>query len=277
MSKFKRSFVPRNKGGRIVEVDWSQLEVAVLQIESQDPVLANELTSGIDTHSMMTSKVYDVMYEYVVEEVRKHNPVWMERRRQTKRAKFALQYGAYAKRISLLTGWDIKTSQNFIDAYNDRYKMVVAWQDKVAAEVASTAKPFGVDGKLRGQYTSPSGRRFVFETSENWQGKQSFSPMQMKNYPIQGLASDFVGKMTGRLMDKLLRIGQIGKYVYPINTIHDSVIFDVADSVAEGMLFDAVHATYGQAVLRMEELCRGMRPVTIPLKYDITSGSTWSK
>lgn len=117
----------------------------------------------------------------------------------------------------------------------------------------------------------------MFETSENFTGGQSFSPNQMKNYPIQGLASDFVGLAGVALIRSLLEQSEIGTRIFPINTIHDSMIFDVASARAEGALFHHIHSVYGQAKIIMESMLKGKRPVNVPLNYTVTSGTTWSK
>jgi len=277
MSRFKKAFSSRHgHNGVIVEVDWSQLEICVLQIESEDQELKRELLNNVDLHSKMTAEIHKMDYEYVVERVRAHDPVWQERRRDTKRARFALQYGAYAKRISLLTGWDLSFAENFIDTYYLKYSGISRWQKEVEAEVNKTAKPFGVNGELKGQYTSPSGRRYVFTTSPNWQGEQRFSPTQLKNYPIQGLAADFVGHMAGKLLDRLLQSGLLFHGVHMINEIHDSLIFDVIKN-KEDDLYDAINKVYGNAAQEMSAVVQGKRPVEIPLKYEYSAGSTWNK
>lgn len=275
MSVFKRVFESRFKGGHIIEADWSQLEINVLAIESQDPVLTDELCAGLDLHTAMTALIYNESYLYVSGKISTHDPEWVERRRTTKRARFALQYGAHAPRISQLTGWSVVESQTFIDKYYQRYAGVKQWQGEVAKEVYKTAKPWGVDGAYKGQYTSPSGRRYVFQTYPNKYGDHSFSPNQMKNYPIQGLAADFVAHMIGKLMRSIL-IADLANNMLLVNTIHDSVILDVHPSYVTQahMLVDQV---YGCAKEGMTAVVQSKRLVNVPLKYTISGGLSWSK
>jgi DNA polymerase I-like protein with 3'-5' exonuclease and polymerase domains len=272
-SHFKKALTSRyGSDGLIIEVDWSQLEIICQQIESQDGVLGAELNDGVDLHTMMTADIYpDASYKYIQEEVRKHNPVWVERRRQTKRARFALQYGAGAKRIRQLTGWSLTDSINFIDTYNNKYNKIVMWQLMVRREVEQSAKPCNADGQLKGQYTSPTGRRVVFKTGENGR----FSPTQLKNYPIQGLASDFVAHMTGKLMRDILYYEML-PVIHLTNTIHDSIVLDVHKD-AEEIALDIIETCFSQAQQGMRELVQGKRLVEVPFKYSITSGHSWAK
>ncbi len=276
-SQFKKAFTSRyGSDGLIIEVDWSQLEIICQQIESQDGVLGAELNDGVDLHTMMTADIYtSVTYKYLMEEIRKHNPVWVERRRQTKRARFALQYGAGARRISQLTGWDLFEAKNFIDTYNNKYNLIVMWQLMVVREVTQSAKPCNANGQLKGQYTSPTGRRFVFTSKPNREGTQYFSPTQLKNYPIQGLASDFVAHMTGKLMRDILYYDMF-PVIHLTNTIHDSIVLDVHKEVEE-IALDIIETCFGQAQQGMRELVQGKRLVEVPFKYSITSGQSWAK
>jgi DNA polymerase I-like protein with 3'-5' exonuclease and polymerase domains len=275
MSHFKKAFISRYKDdGVMFEVDWSQLEIVCQQIESQDEVLGRELRDGIDLHSAMTAEIYPergLSYTYVAERVRAHDPVWVERRKQTKRARFALQYGAREYRISQLTGWDIPASKKFISMYEDKYVGIVRWQAMVKRDVQRSSKPCDTEGSHKGQYTSPTGRRFVFQSDE----RKQFSPTQLKNYPIQGMASDFVALMTGKLMRDILYYGMF-KWIHLVNTIHDSLVIDVHKDVLD-ILSDMVDTTFGQAPEGMRELVQGKRLVNVPIKYATTIGSSWAK
>lgn len=277
MSTFKKAFVSRyGEQGVIVEVDWSQLEIICQQVESQDAVLGMELNDGVDLHSMMTSEIYpDVTYKYVQERVRAHDAVWVERRKQTKRARFALQYGAGAKRIGQLTGWNYSDSMNFIETYNNKYQRIVEWQAAVYKEVLKTSRPTNAEGVLKGQYTSPTGRRFVFISKADNGGAQRFSPTQLRNYPIQGLASDFVAHMTGKLMRDILYYKML-PVIHLTNTIHDSIVLDVHKE-AYDIAIDIIETCFGQAQQGMRELVQDKRSVEVPFKYSITSGSSWAK
>jgi DNA polymerase I-like protein with 3'-5' exonuclease and polymerase domains len=160
---------------------------------------------------------------------------------------------------------------NFIETYNNKYQGIVTWQLDVLAEVLKTSRPINTEGVLKGQYVSPTGRRFVFTSKDN--GK--FSPTQLKNYPIQGLASDFVAHMTGKLMRDILYYKML-PVIHLTNTIHDSIVLDVHKD-AEEIALDIIETCFGQAQQGMRELVQGKRLVEVPFKYSITSGQSWAK
>ena len=282
MSDIKKCFTSRyGSDGKIVEIDWNQLEVVVLQIETQDRQLFYEINNGVDLHCALTATVYETPYKDVSAAVRDGDPTWTKRRKQMKSARFALQYGAGAKKISELTGWTEAEAKLFILKYYGNYPDIAKWNKEVRKQVEATAKPIGMvdkDGQpvYKGQYTSPSGRRYVFTgTLDKRWGKLSFSPNQLQNYPIQGLASDFVKRMRSKLLRELY------KYTYKpqclhVNTIHDSVMFDVGDLDSHTFLIDTVKNVYGSAMFEMSELVNKERLVHVPIGYSIKHGSFWS-
>ena len=281
MSDIKKCFTSRfGPEGILVEIDWNQLEVVVLQIETQDARLQHEINTGIDLHCSMTADVYGEPYSTIVKAVKDGNPEWTKKRKEMKSARFALQYGAGAKRIAELTGWSADVATDFIKAYYRKYPKIFHWNNTVRDIVLTTAKPTGEVDKdgypvYKGQYTSPSGRRYVFSGIRNKWNKLSFSPNQLQNYPIQGLASDFVKLMRSKLLRELY------KYTYKpqclhINTIHDSVMFDVGDRDSFAFLKDCIEIVYGKAQNAMSELVNKEREVNVPINYSIKHGSFWS-
>ena len=281
MSDIKKCFTSRyGPQGTIVEIDWNQLEVVVLQIETQDKMLEQEISAGTDLHCAMTSAVHGVPYSIIYNAIKDGDVEWTRKRKEIKSARFALQYGAGAKRIAELTGWSIEQATHFIKAYYHNYRDIFNWNNLVRDLVLASAKPTGEVDKdgypvYKGQYTSPSGRRYVFSGTRNKWNKLSFSPNQLQNYPIQGLASDFVKLMRSKLLRELY------KYTYKpqclhINTIHDSVMFDVGDQASLDFLIDCVKLVYGTAQHMMSELVNREREVLVPIKYSIKHGSFWS-
>ena len=279
MSNIKRVFTSRYPGGKIVEVDWSQLEIYMLQLVSGDAELAAELNAHIDLHTMMTAQIFRAKYLDVTLAIKEHDAVWTERRRQTKRARFALQYGASHLRISQLTGWSIDESKRFIKAYYDKYKGIAYYHDEVKQRVLESAKIVGVDGsvtKYKGQFINPNGRRFVFDGIDENNGRGvRFSGTQLKNYPIQGLASDFVKLMAVQLDSGLQ---QVAPRTLMVNTIHDSVVLDVPEEELRDV-YNAIEFVYG---LKAREVFSSMcytRPVdvNVTFTYSINTDTYWSK
>jgi DNA polymerase I len=279
MSNIKKCFTSRWDTGRIVEIDWNQLEVVILAVESEDRVLTSELNEGIDLHTSMTATVYGKDYNWVKNYVDAGDDDWVRRRKKIKSARFALQYGAGAKKIAEQAGWSIEGAKEFQRAYYDRYSGIYLWNKLVKNEVIRTAKPTGniVEGftEYRGQYISPNGRRYVFTGRQNKWGGISFPPTKLQNYPIQGLASDFVKMMRSIVLRELYGY-TLKPDILHVNTIHDSIMFDCKTGDDEEFLRRIIKDQYGRAQSYLYKLVNTERKVEVPLNYSIKSNYYWS-
>ena len=279
MSDIKKCFTSRWDTGRIVEIDWNQLEVVILAVESADMILTQELNEGIDLHTSMTATVYGQPYENVMNAIALGDYEWTKRRKKIKSARFALQYGAGAKKVAETAGWDLEEAKVFINKYYDRYAGIHLWNKLVENEVKRTAKPTGnvVEGfaEYKGQYISPNGRRYVFTGRQNkWDGI-SFPPTKLQNYPIQGLASDFVNMMRSVVLKELYGY-TLKPDILHVNTIHDSIMFDCKTGDDEEFLRKIIKDQYGRAPWYLSELVHRERKVEVPLNYSIKSNHYWS-
>lgn len=238
-ANIKRCFISRwGNEGYILEADFSQLEVIGAAIVSGDPMMKQDILDGIDSHSQSAAWLNP---EYSYEEIREGyldgDEYFTKLRKNAKAPRFELQYGAGAFSISENNGISREQAQGFINAYYDRYRVLKEFQEYVMSEVKASIKPSGRRSPSGiplgvGKWQSPlTGRIFTFEEQESpeWMRKKgidtSISPTQIANYPMQGFATgDIVPHMLGVLHRQLHRHRNVVK---PINTIHDSVLFDV--------------------------------------------------
>jgi DNA polymerase I-like protein with 3'-5' exonuclease and polymerase domains len=97
----------------------------------------------------------------------------------------------------------------------------------------------------------------------------NFSPTEMKNYPIQGLATgDIVPMMLGVIFRKLIGRDDVKM----VNTIHDSLMFDVKkESVVNFMLevTDILKDTHKY----FEEIFK--KPLALKLNAGASFGTNW--
>lgn len=76
---------------------------------------------------------------------------------------------------------------------------------------------------------TPTQRRYVFsEYDSDYKEGASYSPTELKNWPVQGFATgDVVPHMVGLIVTKLYQSGGLQNHALPIMTVHDSIVFDV--------------------------------------------------
>jgi DNA polymerase I-like protein with 3'-5' exonuclease and polymerase domains len=228
----KQIFTSRYKDGVIVEMDFNQLEVVALAHVTGDLQLIHDISSGADIHS----ELYKGMFgRYPTKEERK----------PFKARTFQLIYGAGAKAISKQAGCSLEEAKKFVDVFYGRYPQVGFWHKDFAAQVERYATYELDDDGFREKtktyiLNTETGRKFCFKeyhSDSSWSTRTyNFSPTELKNYPVQGLATgDIVPMMLG-VMFRLLKGRDDVKMV---NTIHDSLMFDVklssADDFVKGM------------------------------------------
>jgi len=283
MSRIKECFTSRFEGGSIVQVDFSQLEVVALAFLSGDEVLKGDIRDGVDMHCMSASFLYSKDYHAILHAYKSGDPTWTHRRKKAKAPGFLIQYGGSATTMAHSTGLTRSQCQVFIDNYYSRYKQVKLWQDDIAKSVLESRLPSAkfVGGVQAGMSVlkSITGRRYVFYEQEAPKFLKdrgtplSFSPTQMKNYPVQGFA-------TGDIVP--LMIGKVYRWIknnYPdvlmVNTIHDSIMFDVPPhidirefsiSLAEATAFapTIIEDTFGFEF-------------DLPLPVDVEHGPSWAE
>lgn len=227
MSRIKECFTSRFTKGHIVNFDYKQLEVVALAVLSQDKTLMSDLRSGEDQHKKYAIKVFGRSNDQL--------------RTYIKRMTFMLQYGATAAGMARSLGLSKAVTGKFIDEYFTRYPQVKLWQEKQLSEVQTNSIP---DPELSDASAFPlsssiiqsvTGRLYKYNQEvsnvKDWKtgltsAKGTYKPTQIKNYPVQGIATgDLVPLMCG-LVNKFILTNEING-VLLVNTVHDSIMLDV--------------------------------------------------
>lgn len=234
----KNHFTSRFDGGTMVEMDFSQLEIIGLAILSDDPQLKQDINDGLDLHSVNTAQLHREDYNVIKAAVDAGDKGWNAKRKVVKIFSFQLQYGAGPKTMAESAGVTIDTAKEFIEAYYNRYPVVKLWQDDCIATVQRNSEPsndkthMGVPA-AKSWLSSPSGRWYSFteQDAPEWMRDKgvltSFSPTQIKNYPVQGFSTgDVVPLALGKIFRYLLH-SESSELIKFVNTVHDSLIFDV--------------------------------------------------
>jgi DNA polymerase I-like protein with 3'-5' exonuclease and polymerase domains len=225
----KQIFTSRFENGVIVEMDFNQLEVVALAHVTKDLQLIHDISSGADIHS----ELYNAMFG--------RKPT-KEERKPFKARTFQLIYGAGAKAIAKSAGCSLDEAKKFVDVFYTRYPSVGKWHSEFA-DVANKLGKYELndEGFLEKVktfvYDTETGRKFAFKeyhSDSTWSTRTyNFSPTELKNYPVQGLATgDIVPMMLG-IMFRMLKDRED---VRMVNTIHDSLMFDVKLSSADSFI-----------------------------------------
>jgi len=286
MSRIKECFTSRFvDGGVIMEADYSQLEVIVLAFLSQDRQLMADIKTGIDLHCMSAADLFSIPYKDLLAGYQEGNEVFTKYRKIAKGFSFQLQYGSGATAMAEKLELPVEMAKKFIKNYYARYPGVKRFQEKVSSEVQASRKPSkyrtekGLPAGI-GHYTSITGRRYVFQEYDSLEfmvkrGQPvSFSPTQMKNYPVQGFATgDIVPLMMGVLYEELKKDPFLITKALLVNTVHDSIMLDVHGAVVDKVarLVKRVLEDAPKYILDTWGIV-----FDLPLKIDVTTGRSWA-
>jgi len=266
MTRIRECFKSRRENGLLVEADYSQLEINVLALLSEDAMLIKDLKSGRDLHTMRASELYNI----------KEYDVTPEQRRMAKTLSFQLQYGAGAKTMSQINKIPQNMAQTFIRNFFDRYEDVFNWHQDLLHHVSENKNtkgertPMGLP-RYECEMTTATGRNLVFKDydSKYKKGETSFSPTEIKNYPVQSVATDIMKIALGALGYKVW----FNNYMCIINTIHDNIMLDVVEDYHT----NACDALKWSMVDRTTQILKSRYDIElpVPLSVEIKSGHSW--
>jgi len=285
-SEVKKMFRSRFKDGKMIEADYSQLEVVVQGLLSGDTNLIRDLNKNIDFHCKRVSMKHDITYREAVDRCKNEDhpqyTFWKSERTACKGFSFQRAYGAGAVTIASSTGMLLDDVKYLIESEEIEYKGVILFNDSVEASVRSTAKPFN-DPSLeyktyrRGYWQSPTGTVYTFRSYDamDWQQargqKDSFMPTEIKNYPTQGTGGEIVQIILGKLWRHFVSNNNYNNSALLCNTVHDCVWIDATVELYKQVARD-IKPIMESVPQALKELY-GM-DVPVPFPVDVEAGPT---
>jgi len=198
----KRVFVSRwsDKGGKILESDFAQLEFRVATFLSQDKTAMREIANGVDVHAYTAKVISEAGQPTTRQEAKAHT--------------FAPLYGA--------TGYGRTTAEaEYYEQFTNKYAGIGAWHESLANEAIETLK-----------IRTPSGREFSFpDVERKGRGKVTYGT-QIKNYPVQSFATaDIVPLVLVKISERLENMQSC-----IVNSVHDSIVIDIHPEEKDAVL-----------------------------------------
>src|SRR5829696_215189 len=195
-------------GRKLIDADYSQIELRILADFTGDPGFVEAFRSGADLHRVTAAQVFNVKLEEVSKEQRDF----------AKRLNFGVVYGIGARRFALLTGLKESEAEDLLKRYFATYRGLDAWlRDAAHKAVRERTAPRTVAERLF---------RFNFDPED----RQAASTAQRngKNSPIQGSSADIIKRALRLLHDKLR-----GTEARVVNVVHDEVVVECPEEGAE--------------------------------------------
>ena len=294
-STVKGMFVSRfGDEGKMIEIDYSQLEVVVQALLSNDKNLIRDLNNKVDFHCKRVALKNNVSYDFALDacknEEHPEHAKWKVERTGCKIFSFQRAYGAGAELIAASTGMPIDEVKELMEAEDREYSGVAKFNADVEAEINATARPFrdperGYRTFRAGSYKAITGAEYSFRSYDApaYLKKRgvldAFSPTERKNYPVQGTGGELVQMVLGALWRWLVSRDFFDGRAYLVNTVHDCVWFDVHQDVLDEVAARAAEIMQSIPALLKERFnieCPVNFPVDVEVGNDMLDMSHWA-
>ena len=250
----RRAFIA-DKGRKLVDFDYSQIDLRAAAILSGDKNLIAIFQKGEDVHSSMAVKVFKVKTEEVTPEMR----------RKIKVINFGVLYGMGISALRQNLGGRREEAQKFYDEYFKNFSGVKEYIEKTK----KFARENGWTETLFGR------RRFFPEINSSAGYLQKEAERMAVNMPIQGASADFI-KLAMVKIDKKLEEAGLKDEVKMLLQIHDELLFEIKEEKivqAVPIIKEAMESVYPAKEFGQE---KDNLP-KVPLAVNVETGDNWGE
>lgn len=240
-ARIRACFVPR-PGFLMLSADYSQIELRVLAHLSQDPLLVQDMSGGLDVHTQTASRLFEVPPGLVTPDMR----------RRAKTVNFGVLYGMSAFRLAREQKISRAEAQDIIEKYLGRYRGIAEFQQANLMQ----ARDNGYVTTLLGR------RRFLPGINASDRIAREAAERMALNTPIQGTAADII-KLA------MLRVDEMLAAEFPealmILQVHDELVFECPQAQIKAF------------AKRVKQVMEGVVKLKVGLVVDLGWGQNWGQ
>jgi len=237
--ELRRYFIA-DDGYVLIDADYSQIELRLLSVLSEDPIMRQAFIDGQDIHTSVAAQVFRVDEDEVTPELR----------RRAKAVNFGIVYGIGEFSLSKDLGITRKMAKEYIQNYLATYAGV----DKYLNATVEQAKIDGYTTTMFGR------RRNIPELKSTNRNLRRFGERVAMNSPIQGTAADVI-KIAMINVARALKEEKLDARL--IMQVHDELIVEAHESCADRA-----------AEILVREMEAAVQ-VSVPLTADCGVGRNW--
>lgn len=273
--------------GKIVQSDFSSLEVYVQAVLTMCTQLIADLKAGLDMHCVKLAAKEHMDYAEVFALCKgdKYDKAWDYKRTKAKEYSFQSAFGAGDKAIAAKTGMTVEEVAALRAADNERYPEIVDYYAGITQTIKESRKPLrhvqhpefpGVVCNIgEGFFRTPDNKLYRYEEapSPEYLVKRgvtaSFSPTEIRNYVVQGSGGEWAKAAMWLCVRAFYAKRNFGGLALLVNQVHDANYVDADNSVA----FEAaclLHACMEAASDLIEWWFK--RPIPVPVPSDTSWG-----
>ena len=240
--EIRRAFVA-DEGHVLISADYSQIELRLLAHLSEDEALIRAFREDQDIHRAVAAQIHGVALDAVTD----------EQRSGAKMVNFGIIYGITPFGLARRLGVSNSEAGSIIDGYRARFPGIATFLQACIEE----AKSKGYVETMMGR------RRTIEEIDSRNPNRRSLGERMAINSVVQGSAADLIKLAMVRLRRAILEGDWGGDVPRVLLQIHDELVVEAAEGVAE--------LVEGVVVEAME----GAMQLLVPLKVEAGSGPSW--
>ncbi len=235
-----RKFFIAGEGKKLVDADYSQIELRVLSDLSNDKNMIDAFNSGEDIHTITASQVFNLPVQMVTPQMRS----------RAKAVNFGIVYGIGAFSLAKDIGVSNKEAKQYIENYLAHYSGV----DDYMKKMIDLAKDKGFSETLFHR------KRYLPELASSNHMMRAFGERVARNMPIQGTAADIIKIAMVKVDDRLAKENMKSRLILQV---HDELIVESPENEAQRALEIVCE--------EMENACK----MKVLLRADGKIGNTW--
>jgi DNA polymerase-1 len=239
--EIRKAFIAPS-GFELLSADYSQIELRLAAVLSQDEPFLKAFKEGADIHRRTAADILGI----------EEDKVTKEQREAAKATNFSILYGVGARALSRRIGMSYEEAKDFIERYFAVHAGIAAFID--ASKVKAR-----VDGYVETMFGR---RRYLPDIQSGMPQLVAASERMAMNMPVQGSNADII-KMAMIKMDEWIR--KSGLRVKMLLQVHDELVFEVHASDIE------------KATKEIPKIMSGVVNLEIPLVVDTGIGKRWGE
>jgi DNA polymerase I-like protein with 3'-5' exonuclease and polymerase domains/5'-3' exonuclease len=235
-------------GYSLVAIDYSQIELRIAAILSEDKNLIEIFKKGEDVHHGVAMRVFGV----------KSDEVTPAMRRKAKVINFGILYGMGVNALKQNLGEDTSRdeAQAFLNAYFQTFTRLAEYLE----DTKTSARTFGYTETLFGR------RRHFPGIASAIPFMRAAAERMAINAPIQGTAADIVRIAMVRIAAHITQ-AHLEENVHMLLQIHDELVFEIKDEMI-GTIVPTLKAL-------MEDSLSGKETFGVPIVAEVKVGHNW--
>jgi DNA polymerase-1 len=248
--KIRNAFVA-DKGYKLVSFDYSQIELRIAALMSEDTFMIKVFKEGKDIHAAVASRVFGVGESEVTPEMR----------RRAKIINFGILYGMGVNALRENLGTDRKDAEAFYQNYFAEFPTIQNYLEGVK----KNAYAQGFTETLFGR------RRYFPGLKSSMPFVRAMAERMAINAPIQGTAADCI-KIAMRDVASMLEREKLTESVHLVLQVHDELVYEIEEKdVARASAL--IEKAMGQVIPQDFLLHR----VPVPLDVHVAEGKNWGE